>query len=139
MRVLGCDTIYRRRYGPGALDHWTGHGRVLITRDRKTIARFKGSVLITEDRVGDQIKEVRSAVSLAPDPSRYFTLCLVCNEALKSVGAEEPMDNVPEYVFYQNPSSIRRCPSCLRYYWPGTHRARMLRTLEAWGFPVPES
>jgi len=139
LRVLGHDTIYRRRYGPGALDHWVGQGRVLITRDRKTADRVRDAVLITADRVGDQIKEVRNAVSLGPDPSRYFTLCLVCNETLKSVGADEPVDHVPEYVFYQNPSGIRKCPSCLRFYWPGTHRARMIRTLEAWGFPVPKS
>lgn len=139
LRVLGYDTIYQRRYGPGALDHWAGKGRAVITRDRKTVARFKDCVLITADRVGDQIKELRNGVSLTPDPSRYFTLCLVCNETLEPVRADEPMDQVPEYVFYQNPSTMRRCPSCLRYYWPGTHRARMIRTLEAWGLPVPES
>jgi uncharacterized protein with PIN domain len=138
LRVLGYDTLYRRHYRPGALDHWVGQGRVLITRDRKTAARLSEAVFITNDRVGDQLKEVRSAVILVPDPSRYFTICLVCNEALEAVEPQEPMDSVPEYVFYQNPSGIRKCPSCLRFYWPGTHRARMIRTLVAWGFPVPE-
>jgi uncharacterized protein len=139
LRVLGYDTLYRRHYRPGDLDHLVGQGRALITRDRKTADRFGDAVLITADRVGDQLKEVRNAVTLAPDPSRYFTICLVCNETLKAVRDDEPMDNVPEYVFYQNPTTIRKCPSCLRFYWPGTHRARMIRTLEAWGFPVPES
>jgi uncharacterized protein with PIN domain len=139
LRVLGYDTVYQRHYGPGSLDHWAGQGRVLITRDRKTAARFRDPVLITADRVGDQLKELRSAGRLVPDPSTYFTICLVCNETLKAAEPGEPMDNVPEYVFYQNLSGIRKCPSCLRFYWPGTHRARMIRTLEAWGFPVPES
>jgi uncharacterized protein with PIN domain len=139
LRVLGHDTLYRRHYRPGDLEYWVGQGRALITRDRKTAARFEGAVQITADRVGDQLKEVRNAVTLVPDPSRYFTICLVCNETLKAVGPDEPMDNVPEYVFYQNPTTIRKCPSCLRFYWPGTHRVRMIRTLEAWGFPVPES
>jgi uncharacterized protein len=139
LRVLGYDTLYRHHYRPGELDHWVEQGRVLITRDGKTTARFRGAVLITADRVGDQLKEVRNTVTLVPDPSRYFTLCLVCNDTLKAVNPDEPMDNVPEYVFYQNPSGIRKCPSCLRFYWPGTHRARMIRTLEAWGFPVLES
>jgi uncharacterized protein len=139
LRVLGYDTLYRRHYRPGDLDHLVGQGRALITRDRKTADRFGDAVLITADRVGDQLKEVRNAVTLAPDPSRYFTICLVCNETLKAVRDDEPMDNVPEYVFYQNPTTILKCPSCLRFYWPGTHRARMIQTLEAWGFPVPES
>jgi uncharacterized protein len=139
LRVLGYDTLYQRHYRLGSLDHLVGRGRVLITRDRKTAARLRDVVLITADRVGDQLKEVRAAVALAPDPSRYFTICLVCNETLKAVESDEPMDHVPEHVFYQNRSGIRKCPSCLRFYWPGTHRARMVRTLEGWGFPVPES
>jgi len=139
LRVLGYDTLYRRHYRPADLDHWVGQGRVLITRDRKTVARLRDAVLITADRVGDQLKGVRNAVALAPDPSRYFTICLVCNETLKAVGPGEPMEPVPDYVVYRNPSGIRKCPSCLRYYWPGSHRASMIRALEGWGFPVPES
>ncbi len=139
LRVLGYDTLYRRHYSPGDLDHWVGQGRALITRDREKAVRVRDAVLITADRVGDQLKEVRNAVTLVPDPSRYFTICLVCNDTIKAVGPDELMDNVPEYVFYQNLSAIRKCPSCLRFYWPGTHRARMIRTLDAWGFPVPES
>jgi len=139
LRVLGYDTLYRRFYRPGAIDHLVGQGRVLITRDRKTAGRFSETVLVTTDRVGDQLKEVRKGASLVPDPSRYFSICLVCNEALKAVGPGESADSVPDYVFYQNRSGIRKCPSCLRFYWPGTHRARMIRTLEAWGFPLPDS
>jgi uncharacterized protein with PIN domain len=139
LRVLGYETLYQRHHSPGSLDHLAGQGRILLTRERKTAARHKDVVLITADRVGDQLKEIRNAVDFAPEPSRYFTICLVCNEKLKAVGPDEPMDLVPEYVFYQNPSTIRKCPACLRFYWPGTHRARMIRTLEAWGFPVPAS
>ncbi|MBW1900644.1 MAG: hypothetical protein JRJ20_03305 [Deltaproteobacteria bacterium] len=31
-------------------------------------------------------------------------------------------------------SGIRWCPSCRRYYWPGSHRTRMVKQLEEWGF-----
>jgi uncharacterized protein with PIN domain len=30
--------------------------------------------------------------------------------------------------------NIRFCPSCGRYFWPGSHRIRMEKQLNGWGF-----
>ncbi|RLB09358.1 MAG: hypothetical protein DRG39_07635, partial [Deltaproteobacteria bacterium] len=29
---------------------------------------------------------------------------------------------------------IKFCPFCNRFYWPGTHRKRMIAQLKRWGF-----
>ncbi len=48
----------------------------------------------------------------------WFTLCLRCNIRLETPSPEDVRENVPEYVFHQNASATRFCPSCGRFFWP---------------------
>jgi hypothetical protein len=52
---------------------------------------------------------------------------------LRQATRESARSSVPDFVYHENPSGIRRCPECGRFFWPGTHRDRMLRQLEDWG------
>ncbi|RLB30718.1 MAG: hypothetical protein DRH11_14400 [Deltaproteobacteria bacterium] len=134
LRILGYDTYYQSYYPAGALDQSVMEGRRLLTRRRETAVRYADALLINADRVGKQIIELKEKAPLKPLPAKWFTRCLVCNTLLEKVEKEKARENVPEYVFYQDVSGIRVCPSCGRYYWQGSHRKRMRAQLEAWGF-----
>lgn len=133
LRVLGYDTHYQSRYPADAMARLVGDGRILLTKDRKTAQKYADALLLASDRVGDQIDEIKGALKLRPQKSVWFTRCLRCNEPLKSAALEEAKAEVPEHVFHESGDALRWCPACGRYYWPGSHRMRMIRQLEAWG------
>jgi len=136
LRALGFDTWYQRYYGRDALERLLSGDRVLLSRNRKTIARHPGSVLIRSDHLSEQMLEMRSA-GLITEKGGWFTRCLICNVPLEKA---EPLDsgrNIPEYVYHEKRDDISRCPSCCRYFWPGTHRERMIKQLREWGFIGP--
>jgi hypothetical protein len=133
LRILGHDTLYQSHYPPGALDRMMREGRLLLTRSRETAANHPEAVLISRDRVGEQLGELNAKVPLAACPAKRFTRCLICNTPLEEPPPEESREKVPEYVYYENLGKIRFCPSCGRQYWPGSHRKRMVKQLEEWG------
>ena len=96
-------------------------------------ARHPGAILIRSDHVGEQLNELKSIGCLKSDRLRFFTRCLLCNVPLKEANPEAARSSLPDYVFQENLSAIRFCPECGRFFWPGTHRDRMLRQLEDWG------
>ena len=61
LRALGYDTYYQRHYGKGGIERLLSKGRLLLSRNRKTVALHPGSVLIHSERLSDQILEMRSA------------------------------------------------------------------------------
>jgi uncharacterized protein with PIN domain len=130
LRVLGYDTHYQRHYSPGVMDELVKGSRLLLSRRRETVHQYTGALLLHGNAVGEQIAELKERLHLVPDRSRWFTRCLICNILLGDVQIDTARENVPEYVFYQNISGIKYCPSCGRYYWPGSHRTRMERQLE---------
>ena len=134
LRVMGYDTHYQPFYGEGFIEQRVNEGRRLLSRHRGSIEHYSNSVFISSDHVKDQLHEMKSRGNIAPERSNWFTRCLICNVPLQTAEARAARENVPEYVFYQNTSDIRFCPSCGRYFWPGTHGGKMIRQLEEWGF-----
>lgn len=135
LRALGYDTCYQRYYRPGVIDLLVvEEDRRLLSRHKDMSDRYGNAVLLCANRVGEQLAELKDKVYLAPDLSSWFSRCLICNALLKEPSRDAARENVPEYVFFQNMTGIRFCPSCGRHYWPGTHRKRMVRQLEEWGF-----
>lgn len=134
LRVLGYDTLYQPYYGHGVIDQLLKEDRRLLSRREETSNQYSNSILLHADIAGEQLAELKDMVNLAPDRSNWFSRCLICNALLRKAQPDEARENVPEYVFYQNMAGIRSCPSCGRYYWPGSHRARMIRQLREWGF-----
>lgn len=133
LRVLGYDTHYESHYRPGVIDQLTGDGRRLLSRQKKSVDLYSSSVLLCSNNTGGQLAELKEKIHLEPDRSRWFSRCLVCNVVLEEADVSQAKENVPEYVFYENMAGIRFCPSCGRYYWPGSHRMRMTRKLVEWG------
>ncbi|MBN1102596.1 MAG: hypothetical protein JXL84_04185 [Deltaproteobacteria bacterium] len=135
LRVMGYDTHYQSHYREQVLGELISEGRGLLSRHRKTVSRYPGSLLILSDRVHEQLLQVREAGLLHPgDSMGWFTRCLMCNEILEKAVPSEARENVPDHVFHEKEKEISFCPSCRRYYWPGSHRERMIGQLRGWGF-----
>ncbi|UCB48371.1 MAG: hypothetical protein JSW56_14670 [Deltaproteobacteria bacterium] len=133
LRVLGYDTMYQPFYEEGVVAESVRRGRKLLSRHEHTVTRYAPSVLIHADHVKDQLIELRNSGIITSHRSEWFSRCLLCNIPLEEAVETDARENVPEYIFYQSASGIRFCPSCGRYFWPGSHRERMVRQLEEWG------
>lgn len=124
LRILGYDTLYERGNADLNFLMKAGEeGRIALTRKRD-LARLSPPghlVVVKDDHVAGQIKEVLEALTLEPDPARRMTRCLRCNELMEEVAKERVEDLVPAYVYEKYPR-FQRCPCCKGIFWPGTHR-----------------
>ncbi len=129
LRVLGFDAAVRAFTDPGLVGSLLAGGSIPVTR-REKYRHTEGVVFIKSDRHLDQLREIVSALGLEERNFYPFTRCIVCNAPLRSAAREEAFGAVPDYVF-ETASDFRKCPRCARFYWPGTHKGRMLDKL-AW-------
>ncbi|MBW1920871.1 MAG: hypothetical protein DRH11_09340 [Deltaproteobacteria bacterium] len=135
LRVMGYDVRYQSHYPSGLIDRLVrNEARTLLSRRLKTVAGYQDAFLITADSVREQLLEMKIRGLLTLGRSSWFTRCLRCNTLLKEATLEEASFNIPDYVLNEKVGKISVCPSCGRYYWPGTHRVRMEKQLEEWGF-----
>ena len=134
LRIMGYDTVYEKSYSDRRLSELVGDGRLLLTRSNARFSEYPDSIFIDRDLVRDQLKAVDGRIGLNRDQGKWFTRCIVCNSVLSEVDREVAREHVPDFVFFNYPKQVRFCASCKRFYWPGTHRERMLARLENWGF-----
>lgn len=134
LRVMGYDTHYQTSYNQAVMDRLLREGRRLVTRDQKVKARYPDAFFIEFNHVDEQLNQLKNKGFLRNDTDKWFTRCLVCNTVLIHADPGKARERVPEYVYYHQAKEIKFCPSCLRYFWPGTHRERMKRQLNEWGF-----
>lgn len=135
LRIMGYDTVYQSRYPDQSLSDLIKKGRTLLTRNHATARLYVPHTLFIEgNMVKEQLKTVDKTFRLTRDHGTWFTRCLKCNSLLSKAEGEEARENVPDFVFSHYPNRILFCPSCRRFYWPGTHRERMLERLKSWGF-----
>jgi uncharacterized protein len=132
LRILGHDTYYQSYYSSDMIKLLVGENRWLLSRRKATAELYKNALLVQSDHVGDQLKEINDKVPLFLGSSYIFSRCIKCNVVLEDARAEVAEENIPEYVFYEHTRGVRFCPSCKRYYWPGSHRERVARQLQAW-------
>ena len=79
--------------------------------------------MVQAERTYDQIAEVLRCFQLA-DAVRLFRRCSRCNTLLEPVRPREVADRVPPDVVARR-QELRRCESCGRVYWEGSHTRRM--------------
>ena len=139
LRVLGFDARCRSFDPIHTIDQMAQKGRIPLTRQWKLIALLEGAVFIHNNHVGEQLAQLEKESFFKAHHAEWFSRCLVCNVPLMDAPEDEARENIPEYVFYVNMKGIRFCPSCGRYFWPGSHRTRMENQLNAWGFFQPFS
>jgi uncharacterized protein with PIN domain len=134
LRVMGYDTTYQPFYRKDTIPELVREGRILLYRQQAPVTHYPSSLMIHSDHIKEQLHEMKDIGAITPDRSKWFRRCLICNILLEEANATAARQNVPEHVIYQSPSVIRFCPSCGRHFWPGSHRERMNRQLEEWGF-----
>lgn len=125
LRVLGHDVLYAPDLDDRALARLARlEGRLLLTRD-VALARQRGvpALLITSDRLDDQLLQVARQLRLSLE-TPGLTRCLACNTPLVAASRDQAAGRVPPYILATQPR-LSRCPACQRFYWPGTHWARM--------------
>lgn len=124
LRILGYDTAcYAGKADRNFLRAAQKEERVALTRKRDMAKRqFSGQLVVVQhDRVWEQLNEVIDKLSIVPDPDRFFSICLTCNEKLKDVSSEDVSGMVPDYTFRRH-KEFHCCPRCGGIFWPGTHR-----------------
>ncbi|MCX5834932.1 MAG: hypothetical protein NTV99_10575, partial [Deltaproteobacteria bacterium] len=83
LRLLGYDTVYYKGEADRTfLRTAEKEGRVVITKKLDLAGRSHSGpmIILLEDRVENQIREVLSQLSITPDPAVMFRRCLLCNE-----------------------------------------------------------
>ncbi|MGH7742134.1 MAG: Mut7-C RNAse domain-containing protein [Candidatus Eiseniibacteriota bacterium] len=87
---------------------------------------------------GDPAKAVHELASRFAPGGPPFGRCLECNTPLQTRFAAEARGEVPAGVARQG-GTLRYCPNCARWYWEGSHTARLREWLEAaLGRPLAE-
>lgn len=137
LRMLGHDTVWDvGSDASGLLAKACAEGRTLLTRDtllvqRRAVRRgVVRAVLVRDDRVVDQLKQLRGELGLRREgPSR----CLVCNASLQELPPTLAKDRVPPYVAATQ-NRFRYCPACDRITWAATHLEDMQRRLREAGY-----
>ena len=106
-------------------------GRVLLTRDRHLLRELRPdrALAVRSDVPLQQLVEVVHAFDLRR-PAEFLTRCLLCNTQLDVLPASEARAVVPPRS-RDLPGIVRRCPSCGRVYWRGSHVRRMEAALSA--------
>jgi uncharacterized protein with PIN domain len=106
-------------------------GRVLLTRDRHLLRELRPdrALAVRSDVPLQQLVEVVHAFDLCR-PAEFLTRCLLCNAQLDMLPAAEAHAVVPPRS-RDLPGIVRRCPSCGRVYWRGSHVRRMETALSA--------
>lgn len=131
LRLCGFDTLFSALYDDREIvDIALREARVIVTRDRLLIkgAREAKGYLVKSQYHDEQLREVFEELKLR-DRVRLFSRCIACNSLLEDVRKEEIADRLladtRKYF-----SVFRRCPSCDRIYWEGSHYDNMKKSLE---------
>jgi uncharacterized protein with PIN domain len=140
LRMLGFDTRWRAdaRDDELALTAAAEH-RIVLTRDAGLLKRriVTHGYRVRESDPERQLSEVVERLDLlraiAP-----FRRCLCCNALLETVRKEDVIEALPPRVRERH-DAFRRCPSCSRLYWAGSHHSRMKRLIAGLvtGTPAP--
>jgi len=130
LRMLGFDTLHDNRIADEHIRRlaWE-EGRIVLTRDRELLKCRDIAVgcYVHERKPEAQLREVAARYGLAARASP-FTLCLLCNLALKPVPKAAVAARLPPDVAARH-ESFMQCAGCERIYWPGSHYARMREAL----------
>ncbi|MCS7242720.1 MAG: Mut7-C RNAse domain-containing protein [Candidatus Caldatribacterium sp.] len=131
LRILGHDVAYFRDLEDKKLLAIARlEKRILLTKDRALAAFGRESAyLVRAETIPEQLLELKRAFRLS------FSLpprCPYCNEPLNDISLEEARKDVPLFVALSF-SAFKRCPSCRRIFWPGTHWQRIQQFCQ--GFP----
>ncbi|WP_313086380.1 Mut7-C RNAse domain-containing protein [Pseudomonas sp.] len=132
LRMAGFDTLYDNHYGDAAMvDLANREHRVLLTRDRALLMHraVVHGCYVQALKPAEQLRELYTRLQLAAH-AHPFSLCLGCNEPLRTLDRQDVIDRVPERV-WQRQSRFLGCERCHKVFWEGSHWQDMRALLEA--------
>lgn len=137
LRFLGYDV----QVAPGArleelMELGRAEDRVVLTTSARHPRRFADVTMRTLPR--DDPRALVRAIAGDSDPQGPpFSRCPACNVALLERHSFEARGEVPGRVL-RSSRRLTYCPSCGKWYWEGSHVARLRAWLEeALGRPLP--
>ena len=138
LRAIGADTVYLPTTTPDAelVARAAAEGRVLLTRDRHLLRNLRPAhaLEIQSDVPLEQLRQVVEVYRLRA-PRELLTRCLLCNAELAEVPPAAAAELLPVSA-RDLPGPVRRCLTCGRVYWHGSHvrriRSALARTLPDW-------
>jgi len=124
LRFLGYDVVTH----PGArleevFDAAAAEGRTVLTLSARRPRRHASvpAIQVPRNDVAAALRAVAGAHSPSGAP---WSRCPACNVALHARSAFEARGEVPGRITRAG-LPLTWCPSCARWYWPGSHVARM--------------
>jgi uncharacterized protein with PIN domain len=110
-------------------------GRTVLTLSTRRPRRWADVPAITVER-DDEANAVRGLAAALEPAGPPFSRCGGCGSALEQRNTFEARGEVPGRVLRSAPF-LRYCPGCGKWYWEGTHVARIREWLEqALGRPL---
>ncbi len=131
LRLFGFDALYEKTYSDDRLAAISlEENRTLLSKDQDLIeGRGLSHVYrIRNDNPQEQLDEVMSRFDL----SRLavpFSRCLLCNTLVTPVELNTVADRMPDHV-KEWCREYRRCETCGRIYWKGSHYAHMMTIVQ---------
>lgn len=137
LRFLGYDVLTHRGVRLEELFELAARdGRIVLTSSLRHPRRYAAidAVQISPRDEAEGVRRIAARYVAASEP---FARCPRCNTALMKRSAFEARGEVPGRVT-RSGSPLRYCPACGKWYWLGSHVARIAAWLEgALGRPVP--
>jgi uncharacterized protein len=130
LRLAGLDTVVtnfaaKRRDLPGPAP-----GTYILTRQTGCRGLKRDDLLVLEANTPEeQLGEVCRRLQISRRDLAPLSRCGECNDLLVPVAREKALGAVPDHVFHTQ-EQFFQCPRCQRFYWPGSHPARIAATLE---------
>jgi len=137
LRALGFDAAYDRSWGDEEIaERAVCEGRVVLSRGRALLKRtaIVHGRLIRTQVVEEQLLEVLGHFRISSLDS-IFTRCLRCNEVLNPVNKQDILERL-EPKTRKHFDKFKRCPSCDRIYWRGSHHQNLMERFARLGIII---
>lgn len=127
LRILGFDTSYEPDYPNRSAWEPGDSRRIFLTRKQRLRDRTSGPnlIFIHSDHLFEQLQEIIQILALEQKDTRPFSRCLHCNATIEVVDKNLLQNAVPDYI-WQTHDVFRRCRTCRKVYWPGSHTKKTL-------------
>ena len=99
LRIMGFDTEYSSTDNNASLIVWALRDeRVILTRNHR-LPQTRGVkiVIIKDELLKGQLKQVTEMLKTPLDSQVMFSRCVICNAELQDIAKEKVKDLVPEY------------------------------------------
>jgi uncharacterized protein with PIN domain len=132
LRLCGFDTIFADSLSDrNIIEIALNEHRIILSRDKELMSNKKvtrGFRILSESPAG-QLTEVINNYGLR-EYFKPFSRCTKCNGLLATVQEEEIAGQLPQRTraFF---SHFRRCGSCGKIYWEGSHYDRMKKFISS--------